>query len=153
MAPKAKAKAKAKGKDAGDLPKLDVPPPPPEPVCIALPDNMVDKYANERCLLMTWADPNGLYKLQFRPFTPGEEIDRKGSDDQWVDAKEKERVNLSNRATYQVWLVQTEYVRLQYRLISEKGAVPIDGLYVANWASAPSEPMASYVDPPIELEA
>jgi hypothetical protein len=117
-----------------------------------LPDNMIDRYATERCLLLTWSDLNNQYKLQMRPYVPGESTDGPGKEQQnWVDAKDKERVNLNNRSMYQVYLVMCEHVRLQYRLVSERGAAPVDGKYVANWASAASEPVASYVDPPIEV--
>jgi len=155
MAPKGKAKAKAKGKagKGGDevVPTLEVPLPPPEPICLPLPENLADKCATERCLLLTWLDPLFQYKLQMRPHALGEVVNRTGNDKAWVDVKDKERVNLHNRMNYQAWLVNCEHVHLEYRLVSEKATVPIDGLYVANWASAPSEPVSSYVDPPIEL--
>jgi len=153
MARKAKAKAKGKAGKGGDeaAPMVEVPPPPPEPMCVAFPEHMVDKYAVYRCLLLSWADPLGQYKLQMRPYIPGELLDRLGTDQAWVDVKDKERLSLQGRPAYQTWRVSCEHVRLQYRLVSERPAVPIDGLYVANWSSAPSEPVSSYVDPPMEL--
>eukprot|EP00746_Dinoflagellata_sp_MGD_P149378 gnl/MRDRNA2_/MRDRNA2_81415_c0_seq1.p1 gnl/MRDRNA2_/MRDRNA2_81415_c0~~gnl/MRDRNA2_/MRDRNA2_81415_c0_seq1.p1 ORF type:complete len:2367 (-),score=491.98 gnl/MRDRNA2_/MRDRNA2_81415_c0_seq1:80-7180(-) len=163
MPPKGKAKGKPAAKpsagkkgEAEEEP-IPVPDPPPEPVCIPLPEQLVDKYAGDRCLLLTWRDPELHYKLQFRPYVPGTSMEDLRNDpkseEQWVDAKEKERIGLHNRNHWHVWLVKFEFVRVQYRLKCEKAGQPLEGRYVANWSSHPSDPVACYIDPPAELQA
>mmetsp|Transcript_110826 Transcript_110826/g.353142 ORF Transcript_110826/g.353142 Transcript_110826/m.353142 type:complete len:2409 (-) Transcript_110826:234-7460(-) len=159
MPPKGKAKAKSGVKD---VPRLLVPLPPPSPACIQLPDSMLERHGSERCLFLAFADPESKYKVQVRSWIPGEapalgigeemspEVAKEAG---WIDAKEIERVQLPNRHHHEARLLSCEFVRLQYRLVLASGPQNVDGNYVANWQSAPSEPLASYVDPPVELVA
>lgn len=150
--PPTKKSAAKEGK--GDAPFVEVPQPPPEPVCLPLPADLLDRYAAERCFLASWHDPSSLWKLQVRPYYPDKRLLDDIEDPAWQDIFSKQAIGLVTRSNHQAWLVRCEAVRLQYRLVADRGgaaAAAIDGRPVANWASAPSEPFASYVDPPVSL--
>eukprot|EP00434_Breviolum_minutum_P030974 symbB.v1.2.027393.t2/scaffold2682.1/size73113/3 len=152
-----KGKAKAKGKAAAAPPSddqvLDVPPPPPAAVCLPLPDSMLSRCATERCLLLCWADSKAAYKVQVRQWIPGDPTDRATSADDWRDAKEMERVRMPGRGFHEGRLYAFEQIRVQYRMVLASGPKPLENFSVANWHSVPSEPVATFVDPPIGLQA
>lgn len=159
MPPKAKAKADAKKENDQSRPAMEVPPPPPTPVCIALPESLAVRYNNERCLLLAWADAvKNNFKVQIRPYVPGEPLDKVAvfdprKENEWKDAKEIERIRMPGRGFHEARLYAFNEVRLLYRLVQAAGPKEIDGLYVANWQSAISEPVACYIDPPTGLQA
>lgn len=160
MPPKGKAKADAgtpqqsqRGGAAEDRP-IEVPLPPPTAVCMPLPEHLINKYGTARCLLLTWYDPDRTYKVQVRGWTPGESADKALAESDWKDTKELERVRFVGRKdAYEARIYACEQVRLQYRLVFASGPKTIEDRFVANWWSMPSEPVASYVDPPVGLEA
>lgn len=155
MPPKGKAKAKGKAAAAPppDVQVLDVPPPPPAPVCLPIPDSMLSRCAPERCLLLSWADMKGAYKVQLRQWIPGDPTERASSADDWRDAKEIERVRMPGRGFHEGRLYACEQIRVQYRMVLASGPKPLESFSVANWYSVPSEPVATFVDPPIGLQA
>eukprot|EP00913_Durusdinium_trenchii_P031475 g29468.t1 len=143
------AKGKAAAAPSTEVLLLDVPPPPPAAVCLPLPDSMLSRCATERCLLLSWGDSKGAYKVQVRQWIPGDPTDRASSAEDWRDAKEIERVKMPGRGFHEGRLYAFEQIRIQYRMVLLNGPQPIEGRYVTNWSSVPSEPVATFVDPPV----
>jgi len=114
---------------------------------------MLSRCATERCLLLCWADSKAAYKVQVRQWIPGDPTDRATSADDWRDAKEMERVRMPGRGFHEGRLYAFEQIRVQYRMVLASGPKPLENFSVANWHSVPSEPVATFVDPPIGLQA
>jgi hypothetical protein len=158
MPPKGKAKAKAKAgsESPTQAAAIEVPNPPPTPVCLRLPDGLVDQHATQRCLLLAWRDPASQYKLQLRPYEPdkprvAEEVspDAAASKDAgWVDAQHVAPAGDKVSRENAMLVTGLQSYHVEYRLACKDGERRINDVYVANWFSASSDPVATVVDPP-----
>eukprot|EP00929_Paragymnodinium_shiwhaense_P118524 TRINITY_DN90437_c0_g1_i1.p1 TRINITY_DN90437_c0_g1~~TRINITY_DN90437_c0_g1_i1.p1 ORF type:complete len:2705 (-),score=649.97 TRINITY_DN90437_c0_g1_i1:56-8170(-) len=154
MPPKGKAKAKAKAGGADETATLPVPQPPPTPVLVKFPEAggttaQGEPVPSTRCVLLAWArDAGEKYKLQGRAYMPNE----RDPTARWQDLDNVQAKPIGNRFDVQL-VAGLQFAKMEFRLVAKFGQELIEGRFVANWFSAPSEPLAAIVDPPLRPQA